>query len=161
MAGYDAKNGRTKSEFRDICQNKLLQLSLSIIHHFSVYFLCFSQQEKLMVSLLNFCCVQYQLSKHSLIFFFFLTFKKFILLSEGFIIYKSGGAICIDLNAISWCDQSQFFQLKQESSHPGIKHTMFVLPSTMYAITISYSNASKKQLEHDPYYNRTRSQPSM
>lgn len=118
MAGYDAKNGRTKSEFRDICQNKLLQLSLSIIHHFSVYFLCFSQQEKLMVSLLNFCCVQYQLSKHSVFFFFFLNNpfkkKKFILLSEGFNIYKCEGAICIHLNAISWCEHSQLSQLEQE-----------------------------------------------
>lgn len=49
------KTGRTKSEFRDICQNKLLQLSVNIIHHFSVYFLFFLQREKLMTSLLNFC----------------------------------------------------------------------------------------------------------
>lgn len=45
MDGCDAKTGRTKSEFRDICQKKLLQLSQNVIHHFSVYFLFFFHSE--------------------------------------------------------------------------------------------------------------------
>lgn len=69
MAGCDAKTGRTKSEFRDICQNKLAQLSVDVFSPlWRALAFPFWQQDKLVALLLHCFRAQYQSSEHGGVF---------------------------------------------------------------------------------------------
>lgn len=65
LAGCDAKTGWTKSEFRDICQNKLAKLSADVFSPlWRALALHFSQQDKLVAPFFHCFCASYQPSEH-------------------------------------------------------------------------------------------------
>lgn len=68
MAGCDAKTGWSKSEFRDICQNKLAQLSVDVFSPLGrALALHFRGKDKLVVPLFHCFCAEYQPSEHAAI----------------------------------------------------------------------------------------------